>query len=196
MTLTELEHQYPGLFEQPGCEGPAEAEIHADRVASKGGLTVRAGSWVGGNGNRHIEYCNRQGTVKLRVEIFADPNRRGSTTPWLFGFSAERVDACLTANSPHAVRVKPSSFERDATELVTHLRSLAVENGRVSGRLKKWNAAKGIGVVECFPGASVSVQLRDLPRGLRIGHNDLLSFTVEKSAMGQKAVNVRRCSGH
>ena len=196
MTLTELEQQFPGLFEPAGCQSPSEAERYADQVASRAGLTVRAGSWMGDNGARHVEYCNPSATLKLRVEIFADNTGRNRTPSWLFTFSGERVDAQLTANSPHAVRVKPSSFQREASELIANLRSLKVEEGRVTGRVTRWNAAKGIGFIECLPGALVSVEAGQLPDGLKIGINDRLSFKVKKSASGQKAVNVRRCSHH
>jgi hypothetical protein len=193
MTLTELEQQYPGLFEPAACQSPSEAERYADWVAAKAGLTIRSGSWTGESGTRHVEYRNPPGTLQLRVEIFADQTSRHSTPSWLFSFSAERVDARLTANSPHAVRVKPSSFQREARDLITRLRSLKVKEGRVSGRVQKWNAAKGTGWIECLPGALVSIDAGEL-KGLKITYRDWLSFQVEKSASCQKAVNVRRCS--
>ncbi len=196
MTLTDLETQYPGLFEQTGCRTPSEAERHADKVAANAGLVIRAGSWTSSGGNRHIEYRNFKSTLRLLVEIYHDDSGRSSQPSFLFSFSAERVDANLSAHSQHAVRVKPSSFARDAKDLVAALRALTVTDGRVTGRLRKWNAAKGVGVLECLPGALVKLEASDLPSGSKKTYNQWFSFAVEKSASGQKAVNVRRCSGH
>ncbi len=196
MTLTDLETQYPGLFEQSACRTPSEAERHADKVAANAGLVVRAGSWTSSRGDRRVEYRNVKGTLRLLVEIYHDDSGRSSQPPILFGFSAERVDANLTAHGKHVVRLKPNSFARDAKDLVASLRSLSVTEGRVEGRLRKWNAVRGVGVLECLPGALVKVEAGDLPGDLKMTYNHWFSFTVEKSASGQKAVNVRRCSGH
>jgi hypothetical protein len=195
MTLTELEQQYPGLFQPSGCTSSSDAEHYADEAAAKAGLRFRTASWTGPDGDRHLEYQNRLGTLKLQVAIFADHTTRISRPSWLFSFSVERVDARLTADSPHAVRSKPTSFQREAVDLVTRLRSLQVKKGRLTGRLTKWNPEQGIGLIECAPGVSVSVQASDLPSGSKIGNNDLLSFLVEGSSLCQKAVKVRRCFG-
>lgn len=195
MTLTELETQYPGLFEQAGCRTTSEAERHADKVAAKAGLVVRAGSWTSAGGDRHIEYRNVKGTLRLLVEIYYDSSGRSLQPSFLFGFSAERVDANLSAQGQCAVRVRPNAFARDATDLVAALRSLQVTDGRVTGRLRKWNPVRGVGVLECVPGALVKVAADDLSDGSKMRHNAWFSFAVERSASGQKAIDVRSCAG-
>lgn len=196
MTLTELQQQYPGLFQPLGCQSLHEAERCVEEAAAKAGLSLRAASWRGSDGNSHLEYRNRIGTLLLRVGISPDDSDRSRKPSWLFSFSAERVDANLTAESPHAVRVKPSSFEREVHEVVARLRSLQVKRGRVVGRLIKWNAEKGIGLVECFPGAVVSVETGDLAVGSKVGCNEMLSFAVQRTGSRQKAIKVRRCAAH
>ena len=196
MTLTELQTQYPGLFQPLGCQSLSDAERCVEEAASKAGLSLRAASWRGSDGTTNLEYRNRLGTLLLRVSILPDGSNRSNQPPWLFSFSGQRVDANLSAESPHAFRVKPSSFEREVLAVMARLRSLQVRKGRVIGRVVKWNAEKGTGLVECFPGAVVSVVASDLPSGSEIGYNERLSFAVQRTDSRQKAIKVRRCVGH
>jgi hypothetical protein len=195
MTLTQLQHEYPGLFEPPRCQSLSDAERCVEVAASNAGLSLRAASWTGSDGNARLEYRNRIGTVSLQVGIYPDNGGRSSTPSWLFSFSAERVDANLTAESPHAIRVKPSAFQKEVLELVSGLRALQVKKGRVVGRVTKWNSERGIGLVECFPGAVVSLEASELPGGSKVGHRELLSFVVQKTSSRQRAIKVRRCDG-
>jgi hypothetical protein len=124
---------------------------------------------------------------------------RGNTPCWLFSFWGERVDANLTVKSPHAVQVRPSSFQREVKGMIARLRSLRVEEGgRIVGRVKRWNAAQGIGTVECMPGALVLLEANELAMGETFRYNERLSFKVKKTAAKQKAVEVRRdaVTGH
>jgi len=196
MTLTDLQQEYPGLFQPLGCQSLCEAERCVEEAAAKAGLSLRSASCTGSDGNTYLEYRNRLGTLLLRVVISPERCSRSSHPSWLFSFSAERVDANLTADGPHAVRVKPSSFEKEVLTVIARLRSIQVKRGRVVGRLIKWNAEKGIGLAECFPGAVVSVEADDLPIGCKIGYNEILSFAVQRTDSRQKAIKVRRCAGH
>ncbi len=194
MTLSELQHEFPGLFEPPGCETASAAEQYADRVASRAGLIMRAAAWTSGGDSRRIDYMDPAEKLRLQVEICLDEDR-GSTPFYLFRCSGERVDAQLTMRSPRNARAKPLSFQREAQTMMSQLRSLEVQpDGRIKGRLKKWDAYKGAGVIECLPGAFVSLSSSELPVGLRVAQSDWLSFTVTKSADRQKAINVRKCS--
>jgi cold shock CspA family protein len=193
MTVDGLKRSFPGLFGPAGCVNQSEAERCADAVASQSGLTIRAGSWVGDNGNRHIEYRNREGTLKLQVELLRESADRSKTPSWLFSFSGERLDANLLVKTAHDVEVKPSSFQRAAKGMIADLRSLKVgSGGRIVGRVKKWDSAKGRGLIECIPGASVLIESGELPMGVALRYNERVSFRIERSAGKQRAVEVRR----
>jgi len=195
MTVIDLEQAFPGLFVGPGCETAAEAERYADQVAGDLDLRIRVASWTGDADKRLIKYENEHRTLGLTVEIASETAGR-SRPSWLFHCFAERLDAGLTVRSQHVVRAKPEAFQRDAKELIRRLRVLKVEaGGRIRGTLKRWNGAKGYGVLETVPGANVLLQIEDLPGEDRnsISCAGCFSFQVRKIPQGQKAINVRRC---
>ena len=191
MDEQDLEAKFPGLFTPSAFQSLAEAERYSDNVAARSGLTVRTSTWTADSQVRHIEYQDPLGVFKLQVQILTE-GTRSSRPFYLFRCTAERLDLHILVQSRHTVRAKPAAFQHEAASMLNRLRALQVsEEGRVTGRLKKWNVNQGRGVIELFPGATVSLFAADLPSGYKVAPNDLLSFTVEVSGVTRFAVNVR-----
>jgi hypothetical protein len=193
VTLTELMSECPGLFRDDVCETQAQAERYADALAAKLGLGTRATSRGEADNARVLEYRDPRAVLLFHVEIVCDPNSR-SNPIWLFRCSAERSDCQLKIQSPHRLRAKPSAFQREAKEMIQHLRSVKLDaSGRLLGRLTRWDWRRGRGLLECVPGAVVPLQTSDLTPDARraLRQFNWFSFQIEQTTDGQKAIAVR-----
>jgi CspA family cold shock protein len=69
-----------------------------------------------------------------------------------------------------------------------------VEENKMNGKVKFFNAMKGFGFITADDGKEYFVHMTALDEGVKLFENDSVEFDVEEGERGPKAVNVKKVS--